>query len=91
MRIHQLGAAEALSSLGSSPSGLSPAEGGRRSVEFGANEVERLRGRPVLLRFAAQFTHFFAIVLWLAAGMALFAEWREPGPGMGRLAIATWV
>ncbi len=88
MRIHQLDAAAALQSLGSSVRGLSGAEAERRRREFGPNEVERVRGRPTVLRLAAQFTHFFAVVLWLAAGMALFAQWREPGGGMGRLAIA---
>ena len=88
VRIQQLGVAEALGSLGSSTAGLSQAEAARRQSEFGPNEVERVRGRPAWLRFAAQFTHFFAVVLWLAAGMALFAEWREPGGGMGRLAVA---
>lgn len=88
MRVHQLSAAEALSSLGSSVAGLSHSEAARRRSEFGTNEVVRLRGKPALVRFAAQFTHFFAVVLWLAASMALFAEWRQPGGGMGRLAIA---
>ncbi|MGE5048481.1 MAG: cation-translocating P-type ATPase [Deltaproteobacteria bacterium] len=88
MKIHELGAAAALSSLGSSAAGLSRAEAQRRLAEFGPNQVERVRGKPVLVRFAAQFTHFFAVVLWLAAGMALFAEWRDPGGGMGRLAVA---
>jgi sodium/potassium-transporting ATPase subunit alpha len=88
VRIHQLGAREALRSLGSSIGGLSHAEAQRRRAEFGPNQVERLRGKTALVRFAAQFTHFFAVVLWLAAGMALFAEWREPGGGMARLAIA---
>jgi calcium-translocating P-type ATPase len=36
----------------------------------------------------AQFTHFFAIILWLAAGLAALAEMRNPGNGMATLAAA---
>ncbi len=88
MKIHELGAEAALESLGSSRAGLSQAEAERRRAEFGPNQVERIRTRPTWLRLAAQFTHFFAIVLWAAALMALVAEWQSPGGGMGRLAIA---
>ena len=88
MRLHELTAADALESLGSGPAGLSEREVARRRAEFGPNEIERLRREPLLLRLASQFTHFFAIILWCAAAMALLAEWRDPGSGMGRLAVA---
>ncbi|HUJ28527.1 MAG TPA: cation-transporting P-type ATPase, partial [Myxococcales bacterium] len=79
MRLQQLTASHALASLGTGPGGLSAAEVARRQAEFGPNEVERLRRKPLLLRLGAQFTHFFALVLWLAAAMAFAAEWSEPG------------
>jgi magnesium-transporting ATPase (P-type) len=47
--------------------------------------VERER---LLLRFAREFTHFFAIILWLGAALAFFAEYFGPGQGMARLGIA---
>ena len=31
------------------------------------------------------FTHFFAVILWLAAALAFYADWNEPGQGMGAL------
>ncbi len=88
MRIASLGAAEALASLNSSASGLDAAEAERRLAEFGPNHLEEVAGEPWPRRFIRQFTHFFAIVLWLAAGLALFAEHYDPGQGMARLAVA---
>ncbi|ARJ65005.1 ATPase [Magnetospirillum sp. ME-1] len=88
MRIQDLPAEAVYEALGTSPGGLSAAEVARRLAEFGVNQVERIVSAPLPLRFARQFTHLFAVVLWLAAGMALFAETQQPGQGMGTLAIA---
>jgi calcium-translocating P-type ATPase len=88
MRIQQLTGAEAVASLQSSFKGLEPAEAARRLAEFGPNAVERVRAERPFGRFVRGFTHFFALVLWLAAGLALVAEWRAPGQGMATLAVA---
>ena len=88
MKIQNLVVEEALASLHSSDSGLTAEEGQRRLSEYGSNEVEQVRGEPMLLRFAKGFTHFFAIILWIAAALSLFAEWREPGQGMATLGFA---
>jgi len=88
MRIQDLPAEAVYDALATVPEGLSSAEAARRLVEFGLNRVERIAPDSLPLRFARQFTHLFAVVLWLAAGMALFAETRQPGQGMGTLAIA---
>ena len=63
-------------------------EAARRLVEYGPNRGEEIEHASVALRFARQFTHFFALVLWFAAGLALLAELRNPGQGMGTLAYA---
>jgi len=68
--------------------GLSEAEAQRRLVEFGANEVEEVAHEALLVTFAKEFAHFFAIILWIAAALAFFAEWREPGQGMATLGFA---
>jgi sodium/potassium-transporting ATPase subunit alpha len=88
MKIHSLSAEEALQSLHSGPNGLSSAEAERRLREFGPNRVERIQGTPRLVRFLKGFTHFFALILWVAAALAFFAEWQEPGGGMAALGIA---
>ena len=88
MKIHRLTTADAFASLKSEPAGLSVAEAQRRLAEFGKNEVEEVAHEALLLTFAREFVHFFAIILWIAAGLAFFAEWREPGQGMATLGFA---
>jgi magnesium-transporting ATPase (P-type) len=61
--------------------GLTSAEAAGRLARLGRNELPRLRQVPAWRRFAAQFTHFFAMLLWGAAGLALVA-------GMAPLSIA---
>ncbi|HEX9181574.1 MAG TPA: HAD-IC family P-type ATPase, partial [Burkholderiales bacterium] len=88
MKIYHLNIEEALASLNSGPAGLSAAEAQRRLREFGPNRVEAVAQESLWLRFARGFIHFFALILWLAAGLAFFAEWNDPGKGMGTLGAA---
>jgi sodium/potassium-transporting ATPase subunit alpha len=88
MKIHHLTVDDALASLKSGLAGLSDAEAERRIGEFGANQVEAVAHEALLLTFVREFAHFFAIVLWIAAALAFFAEWREPGQGMATLGLA---
>ena len=76
MKIHQLTADEALRSLRveGAEQGLQQAEAVRRGQEFGPNRVERVQGASLLARFLQGFTHFLALILWLAAGLAFFKE-----------------
>ena len=88
MNIVNLPTPEVLTSLKTSERGLASGEAARRLGEFGANRIEEVRGKPLWLRFLREFTHFFALILWVAAALAAFAEWRNPGAGMGSLALA---
>ena len=88
MLIHQLPLDAAFSTLRGSPAGLSRAEAAVRRLEFGPNRIERLRRTPVAIRFFAHFTHFFAVLLWLGAFLALIADIQMPGQGMATLALA---
>jgi sodium/potassium-transporting ATPase subunit alpha len=88
MTLAQLSVEAAFDSLKSRPGGLSSEEAQRRRVEFGFNRVEPVAREPLWLTFGREFIHFFALILWIAAGLALFAERREPGQGMAQLAIA---
>ncbi len=53
-----------------------------------SNAGERVTGSPLYRRFLGSFTHFFAMVLWVAAGIALAAEYGQPGQGMATLSCA---
>ena len=88
MKINQISVESALASLNSSAWGLSSAEAARRLAEYGANRLESVKREPLGLRFVKQFTNFFALILWLAAALALVAEWRDPDAGMALLAAA---
>jgi calcium-translocating P-type ATPase len=88
MKIHQVPVEDALRSLHSRPEGLTSAEAEHRLHDFGPNQVERLQGQPLWMQFLGEFTHFFAIILWVAAVLAFLADWSEPGQGMGTLGWA---
>ena len=88
MNVHQLPVDAAFDSLRTSPSGLTSDEAARRLDEFGSNTVERLARVSVTAQFLREFTHFFAIVLWVAAALALVADLSDPGHGMRALAFA---
>lgn len=88
MKIHQFTTDEALSSLHSRHDGLTQAEVANRLHEYGLNQVDVVRAESLVLRFIKEFTHFFALILWLAAGLAFFAEARQPGGGMDTLGYA---
>ena len=78
----------ALHSLGSRGEGLSAAEAARRLGEYGRNQVEEVAATPLWLMFAREFGHFFALILWVAAGLAFFAAYADPGQGMFQLGLA---
>jgi len=88
MKIHHLSPDEALKSLISSHDGLSGDEARRRLSEYGPNRIDKVQGEPLWLVFIKEFVHFFALILWLAAGLAFFADYRRPGGGMDTLGYA---
>ncbi|MCC6751114.1 MAG: cation-transporting P-type ATPase [Deltaproteobacteria bacterium] len=88
MRIQALSVEAALASLRSGPKGLTAEEARRRLREFGPNRVERLARPHLALRLLKEFTHFFALILWVAAALAFFAHYQAPGEGMGTLGWA---
>jgi len=81
-------AADAIASLNSTPQGLSSVGAQRRLGEYGLNRVEEVARESILLRFLQEFSHFFALSLWLAAGLAFLAEWSDPGQAMAKIGYA---
>lgn len=88
MHLANLSIPEALKSLESSENGLPAQEAARRLREYGENRLTEIGGEPEWRRLAHEFTHFFAIILWVAAGLAFFAESRSRGEGMWQLGVA---
>ena len=88
MRIDELSEDDALKSLKSTPQGLSAPEAQRRLHEYGPNRVVAVRREHPALRLLRAFTHFLALILWVAAALAFFAEWSAPGQGMAKIGCA---
>jgi sodium/potassium-transporting ATPase subunit alpha len=88
MLIQQLPLDAAFATLRSGSVGLTRAEALQRLHEFGLNRIERLPTAPLVIRFIGQFTHFFAVLLWVAALLAFVADVQMPGEGMATLAVA---
>ena len=86
--IQQLSLEAAFGTLRSTAAGLTGTEALARRHEFGPNRIERLRPTPLAARFLRQFTHLFAVLLWIAALLALVADAGMPGQGMATLAAA---
>ena len=88
MKISSVTPQEIFRLLVSSPQGLTEDEARRRLEEFGRNEISELEKRPLWKSFLLQFTHFLAIILWMAALLAFLSEYFHPGAGMLTLALA---
>jgi len=67
MKIAHLTPDQPLASLKTSAAGLSTDEATRRRTEFGPNRLEEVARKNLLLACAREFTHFFTLILWLAA------------------------
>ena len=74
--------------LHSGARGLSQADATQRLANYGANQIEKITEQSFIGRLLKEFTHFFALILWLAAALAFVAEWKSPGQGMATLGYA---
>ncbi|MCG2721058.1 MAG: cation-transporting P-type ATPase [Thermodesulfovibrionales bacterium] len=88
MKIHNLEREEVFHALLTSQNGLAIEDARTRLREYGYNEIKEVRKKPLFLRFLVQFTHFLAILLWIAAAMSFLSEFLHPGEGMLTLGIA---
>ncbi|RMG72801.1 MAG: cation-transporting P-type ATPase, partial [Nitrospirae bacterium] len=88
MLINEITIEEVFRRLNTSENGLSDSEAKKRLWEYGPNEIKEAKKAPLLMEFLKQFTHFLALLLWLAAGLAFFSEYLHPGEGMSTLGSA---
>ncbi|GLI54113.1 cation-translocating P-type ATPase [Thermodesulfovibrio yellowstonii] len=88
MKINEATKEELFKLLDTSEAGLTEDEAKRRLSHFGFNEIKEARKTPLILKFLNQFTHFLAIILWLAAALAFLSDWIHPGEGMRHLGFA---
>ncbi|MBH0187252.1 MAG: cation-transporting P-type ATPase, partial [Nitrospira sp.] len=86
--INRLSIEEALKRLESGSSGLSPDDAQRRLAQYGPNILTGPDHYSILSGLLRQFTHFLAILLWIAAGLSFAADYMKPGEGMATLGWA---
>ncbi len=82
--IHSLPVSEVYSQLGSRPGGLSQAEAKERLQQYGPNLISKVKGKPLWVKFLANFTHLMALLLWVGGIVGFIA-------GMPQLGIAIWL
>lgn len=90
-RYHDIGTLaidEVLERLESSAGGLSPEEARQRHIQFGANRLTEPDRYTLLRGLTRHFTHFLALLLWIASGLAFAADFMKPGEGMATLGWA---
>ncbi len=88
MRIQNLTKEEVIKSLVTSENGLSEEDAKKRLHEYGLNEIKEVRKKPLYQRLISQFSHFLAILLWIAVALCFLSEYLHPGEGMITLGIA---
>jgi sodium/potassium-transporting ATPase subunit alpha len=88
MKISSLTTEEVFSSLVTPANGLSEEEAASRLQEYGYNVISGVKKTHLIVRFFGQFTHFLAILLWIAAFLSFFSEYLHPGEGMLHLGLA---
>ncbi|CAE6758372.1 cation-translocating P-type ATPase [Nitrospira defluvii] len=88
LEICRLAPSQVYRALTTSPQGLSADDVRRRTIRDGPNSLQALRRTPLISRFARQFTHFLALLLWVAAGLAFLADALHEGQGMATLGWA---
>lgn len=69
----------ALTDLRSTAEGLSGDEAAARLARTGPNELPKERGPGLVRHFLDQLVHFFALMLWVAAGLAFIGGMPELG------------
>jgi len=69
--------------LGCSPHGLTAAEAAARLSHYGKNTLREERTTSLIVKFAANFTHFMALLLWVGGAIGFVAQ-------MPQLGIAIW-
>ena len=70
---------EVLSELETTEGGLSEQEASRRRDLYGHNILEKIRRKPLILRFFSNLTNLFALLLWVAGALAFIANIPELG------------
>lgn len=73
MKIYQLSNEEVFKEMGTSKDGLTSQEAQKRLEEYGLNQIEEVKKRPLIYAFLANFYNILALLLWAASFLAFIA------------------
>jgi magnesium-transporting ATPase (P-type) len=81
--LHAVPVPEVYKKLGTRPEGLTEAEIKERQNRFGRNRILKVKGKPLVLKLLANFTHLKALLLWIGGVVGFIAN-------MPQLGLAIW-
>jgi magnesium-transporting ATPase (P-type) len=70
--------------LNTSFDGLTAEEAAKRLLQYGENHIRKKKGKPLIVKFLANFTHLMAILIWFGGIVGFIAQLPELG-------IAIWM
>ena len=73
MKIYKLLPEEVYRELKTSTEGLSQEEAKKRLSKYGLNQIEEIKGKPLIYTFLANFYHLLALLLWGTSALAFIA------------------
>ena len=85
--IHRLSAEDVLKRLETTNAGLFSEDAQRRLAQYGLNVLVEPDHYSLLRGLLHHFTHFLAVLLWIAAGLSFLADRMKPGEGMATLGV----
>jgi sodium/potassium-transporting ATPase subunit alpha len=86
--IHRLPVEDVLKRLETTNGGLSSNDAQRRLAQYGPNILVEPDRYSLIRGLLRHFTHFLAVLLWIAAGLSFAADVMKPGEGMATLGWA---
>ena len=86
--INRLSTEDVFKRLETGDGGLTSDEARRRLKQFGPNVLAEPDRYSVVRGLTCQFTHFLAVLLWIAVGLSFAADFMRPGEGMATLGWA---
>ena len=84
LSIHRLPVPGVYDQLHTRLRGLTPTEVEERQQRYGPNAISEIKGKPLCLRFLANFTHLMALLLWAGGIVGFIAR-------MPQLGVAIWM
>jgi len=82
--IHKIPVPEVYQALSTKSDGLTQEEAENRLKLYGKNTISEIKGKPLFLKFLANFTHLMAILLWIGGIVGFIAQ-------LPQLGIAIWI